>query len=678
MINRRYVKKCGVVLAAMVISASLLTGCAEKSRETIMENPAVADDENTYAMKFSRSTGFYDEDFELEITTDDENAVIYYTIDGSVPDENAEIYETPIKITDRTKEKNILSNIGGMNPSGDYLPDYKVDKGTVIRAAVKYEDGSWSEIQNATYFVGIDRESRYGTLPIVSLYTDSDNLFDYEKGIFVKGKVYDEWIKEDAGNKYLDGWQMTANYTQKGRDWEREAVFEYIPTEGESYMQNVGIRVSGAASRGANQKSIRVTARKDYGEKNIKYQLIPDNIRSDGNGEVEKYKSIVLRNGGNDNEFAKLREPYLQSLVSDRNFDTLEASPCVVFIDGEYWGLYALTEDYSDNYIQNNYGVDNENAIYLKRGEIEDGNEEDIDLYNEMFDFIVQNDMSDEKMYEKAKGMLDMQGFMEYLAFNIYIYNEDSFFKNNNWGMWRSRTVNSENPYEDGVWRMMSYDNDYSTGIYNDGGNYNTNNLKQELGSKITSSGSYRCPKDLLLSLMENEEFRNEFLLTLCDIRNIDFQKGNAVKKLYELKELYDMNVAESIKRFGPEWVVKWHDPQEYFDTEVSELATFINGRYDCFMKHISSAFDDDSLTGVTVCFEDVEDVYINKSRLDTSNDFSGSYFMSCPISITVPKEYSVTAVENSEITFESSNSDGSVTYTILLTGNALIEVSSK
>ena len=52
-----------------------------------------------------------------------------------------------------------------------------------------YEDGSKSEILNGTFFVGIDRESEYGNVPVISIMTDSGNLFDYETGINVMGDL---------------------------------------------------------------------------------------------------------------------------------------------------------------------------------------------------------------------------------------------------------------------------------------------------------------------------------------------------------------------------------------------------------------------------------------------------------------------------------------------------------
>jgi UDP-N-acetylmuramoyl-tripeptide--D-alanyl-D-alanine ligase len=67
----------------------------------------------------------------------------------------------------------------------------------------------------------------------------------------------------------------------------------------------------------------------------LEYPVLGDNPRADGNGQVEKYKSFTLRNGGNDNETTRLRDPFFQRLGSGLNYMTQTSTPCVVFLNGE-------------------------------------------------------------------------------------------------------------------------------------------------------------------------------------------------------------------------------------------------------------------------------------------------------------------------------------------------------
>lgn len=73
-----------------------------------------------------------------------------------------------------------------------------------------------------------------------------------------------------------------------------------------------------------------------------------------------------MRNGGNEYAYSKMQDVFIQSLVSDRAFTTQSSRPCVLFLNGEYWGLYNLMERYSDNYLEEEFGVDKDNVVVIK------------------------------------------------------------------------------------------------------------------------------------------------------------------------------------------------------------------------------------------------------------------------------------------------------------------------
>lgn len=632
-------KKLITVGMWLTLSVMLLTGCKGGNSDTTSTGGQEQIDQITEVAgpepAFSAESGFYDEAFELEITSGSPGAKIYYTLDGSVPDETDILYEEPITIYNKTNDKNVLSSITGVNPSGDFIPAFRVNKCNVVRAVAVLEDGTKTEVTSASYFVGIDREEKYGDVPVISIMTEPDNLFDYETGIYVLGKAYDEWLKE-SDNPWIDGWQREGNYSQKGREWEREATVEYITADGsEGFVQDAGIRIMGAASRAATQKSFRITSREEYEAKTFEYELIPDNLRSDGTGNVEKYKSFILRNGGNDSEYARIRDPYLQSLVKNRAFETMQSTPVVVYLNGEYWGAYTLAEDYNDNYIKHNYGLDNDNVLVVKKGELEDGYEEDMYLYDEMFDFIVDNDMSDPENYAKACELIDMENFTQYAAFNLYVYNKDTFFHGNNYSMWRCVEPVDSSPVGDGKWRMLLYDTEFSTGIYENGNGYKTDNISEIINKGIDWNWK-KNPNNLFVSLLKNEDFRKELILVLCDMRNVDFEENRAVDCLTEMAEDYRVIIPETWERVGPQWLL-WGDMNEYFDTRIGELAMFMTGRYYCFIDIVQDAFElSDSVT-VTVENEDTTSgsVKINTTSLEGISSMTGEYFTEYPITLT-------------------------------------------
>ena len=636
-------KKLSPLIGAMALSFALC-GCGEEKADmskdvapTLTATPVVTEapeEPPKYTETnpvFSVPSGFYKDEFRLEMGCADEKAKIYYTTDGTAPDSSSKLYTSPILLKNATDNNNVLSMQGGAAPGGDYFPDYNITKANVIRAVAYLSDGTVSEISNGTFFVGVDRQENFGDAPVISMFTDPDNLFGYEKGIYIKGKSYDDWIAADSRNKNKQGWEQFGNFSQKGREWEREAIIEYIGSnEGETFTAGVGIRIMGAASRRNMQKSFRLVCREEYGTKSVEYELVPDNERSDGRGVVRSYKTFLLRNGGNDCDYTKFRDPLLQDLVSARDMETQQSTPAVLFIDGEYWGMYALTEDYSEHYIEQNYGIDNNNIIIIKRGGIEGGNEEDIELYSEMKKFIVESDMRDEDNYKKACELLDITSFAEYCAFNIYIDNKDSFFKDNNWSMWRVRDTFPDIEKADGKWRMMVYDTEYSTGLYGDGNDYTSNSLKDAINGSGTGS-------KMLKSLLASEEFKRIFINTLCDMKNIDFEERRVNAAVIKWDSLYRGLVPETIKRFGPDWIVRWNDPKDHYNGQVRTLKSWLSGRNFKFLDKVTATMNLEMPVEVKVSVSDghLGCLNFNTSKVDINSDYTCMYYKECAFTIT-------------------------------------------
>ncbi|MBO5352800.1 MAG: CotH kinase family protein [Lachnospiraceae bacterium] len=594
---------------------------------------------------FSVESGFYEDSVKLDLSCNVEGAKIYYTLDGSTPDETSTLYESTIRIT-RNYSENILSAQKNTSASNTYLPKKPVTKATVVRAVAYLPDGTVTPVCHGSYFVGIDRESQYGDVPVISLITDFDHLYDYETGIYVLGKTHADWLTEDPSHAFLEGWQQLANYSNSGKEWERPISVEYISPDGTpGFKLNMGVRIMGGASRNQTQKSLKLIAREEYGAKALEFELIPDNLRSDGAGVLTRYKSFVLRNGGNDADFGRVRDPLLQALAENCRFETQQATPCIVYLNGEYWGLYSITEDYSDNYFENNYGVDNKNVVLVKCGEIEDGEDEDITLFQDMYNFIVTNDMSRPELYAAACDLVDIGSFIDYFAFELYVANEDSIFENNNWRMWRVREADHATAVADGKWRMAAYDTDYSTGIYSGAASAGTDNIT----ARITASSSeerqanieHYVPLELFRSLLNNDQFREELIVALCDMRNIHFEASRANAALDAMAETYLPLMPDTFKRFGPDWIVN-QNTREYFSGKLDDLGKYLTKRYVSMPTILRQAFGLGQTVKLTVSSSDpaLGTVRLNQSILDLTSSYNGVYFPDLGLTLTaIPAE---------------------------------------
>ena len=246
---------------------------------------------------------------------------------------------------------------------------------------------------------------------------------------------------------------IESNLSQHGREWERSALLQIYEPGSSSPDAELpcGIRVKGGLSRKNSQRSFNLYFRKDYGSKTLNYALLPD---------IDQFKSFSLRNGGNDADQLKFKDVLLQDLLHNRMFATQSSRPAVLFINGEYWGPYCLIEKLSDLFIQEHYGVDADNVVMYKDGELEEGEDDDVLLYEELLSFI-DKDLSDDRNYEQFSKVMDVQSMAEYCAAQIYIGNAD-WMMGKNEGLWRSR----DHSFNEGRWQYILYDTEMSSGTY--------------------------------------------------------------------------------------------------------------------------------------------------------------------------------------------------------------------
>ena len=579
----------------------------EDEGDLILDKEATLDEPEA-----SQKSGFYTEDIEIELTLPESmqgKGKILYTTDCSTPladgsNEKAVEYTEPISVT-------------AVSSSSQYA------KPRVIRAIAVDDEGNYSNVATFTYFCGTNMDQEQ-TLPVISLVTDSDNLYDSETGLF-----------KHTG--------------ESGIDWERPAAFSFFSTDGtEQVNMDIGIRLHGGASRDFNLKSFRLYARSDYDEQNyFEYDFFSDSIipalESNSTRDViTSFKHLILRNGGNEGsswDTTMMRDAVIQSLMTDTSLDLQAYCPTVVYLNGSFYGIMNLRERYDRYYLASHYNCDKDDVVIYGfwyegkdiRFTVADGAEEEKDYIEDFYEFVRENDLSEAENYQYVADRLDIENYIDYICVEVFSGNVD--WPANNTRVWRY-TADAQKAYGlDGKLRFMLYDTDFGLGLYG------RSSSEDYLGNAL-KVGSSEWPNNedstlLLRKLLENDEFKAQFESRYMDLLNSNFSYDFVSNRLDE--------AAEKIKPYFEEHKSKyWSDS---LSNNVNTCKNFAHYRGSAAFKEMQNHQGLGDKYTITVGISDVEglaSVDVNSiTGIDSESvyvdgdTFTGQYAVNVPVTVT-------------------------------------------
>ena len=517
----------------------------------------------------SHESGIYKESIDLTFN-EEEYYEIRYTLDGSDPQIDSLLYESRIELNDSNLNATKIANIQSTFNGVDKVRDDDINKATVVKA--RYFDGELP-IGNpfiGTYFIWEDTEIDY-SFDIVSLTTDPDNLYSPDDGIHVVGDIFEKQAPQNP-----DG-STPANYNQRGVEWEREANIEFFTSDGVKVYENgLGIRIFGGWSRANTKKSFKLFAKSEYGDSTFDYPFF-DNMLDEKGELIDSFERLLLRTGGNDGEYALFRDPLADSLV-DGMLDYQNYKQVILFLNGEYWGIYHLREHMDQNYLASHYDVDSEdvNIIAYNPDGLESyaGDEKELERFEEFMKFVDNNDISDANNYDYVKEMLDVESFMDYYITQIFINNVD--WPANNAKVWRYSGDKSKLEIKDGKYRYLLYDTEFSFGLYT-GASAAAHNYFEFLHEDTDAVWPNPTWSTLFYrNFMENEEFKDMFILKFTDLLNSRFNKDLVLNRIDEMTKLYKPEMEDYLNRWNF-WAVK--DVSSWEANQVGLLKEFSEKR---------------------------------------------------------------------------------------------------
>ena len=541
-----------------------------------------------FNLRFSHTGHFYTENIYVEITASIEDAVIYYTTNGSDP------------VRGLTSQHNrrytgpILISAGDSNTP------------TVLKARAFLSDDIYSNILTHTYFVSADIYSRFSQdLYVFSISSDPFNLFDHDRGILVAGRLREEWHAANPGRHANPPYP--ANFNIRGREGERPGYVQVINARGELVIsQAIGIRVRGGWSRAASRQSLGLYARREYDPVFDRFYHDFFRFFNDlGRGRstvrgtdtpVESFTQIVLRNGGNDRNGAHVREELSHTLAKQAGFLDYKGgvAPAAMFLNGEYRGFFWLQQMYPAYYFFDHYG------------EVPKSNIEVLYWFEEPHS--VRMDGNDEAFHDFASRVC-ITNYIQYFAFQIYIANRD--WPHNNLKFWRFNGEGGEavNRYFDGKFRMLPYDMEMAWGMYGQ------NARERHIGRVRDTTASFR-------NLMRRDDMVEKFCNQMFDFIHTIFRPENVIEILYRLIDLQDDEIHFAIRRGASS------TNRRQLERERESIVRFAESRAEHVIDDMARSFGlENRRYNVTVTGKAGTTVRLNTLSLDGAGVIESSYF---------------------------------------------------
>lgn len=555
----------------------------------------------------SQTPGIYTQSFELAFD-DVENYQLRYTLDGNDPTKESMLYTRPIFIEEGKNTPLRYAGISATFYEAIKLSKSDVNRGVVVKAQYFKEDSPVGEMFVGSYFVWNEGSQRY-SMDVVSLTTDSANLFDANNGIYVFGDAFKKIAPQNP-----DG-STPANYNQRGREWEREAHLEFFDTEGTLYFeQNIGIRTLGGWSRANPKKSFRLFARKEYDSKSsFEYPFFENLIDSKGYV-IDDYQNILLRTGGNDWEYTLFRDVLTDELARGI-LDFQEYKPVILFINGEYWGIYNLREHMDENYIAAHYNIEPKEVAmlaYIPDGvELYAGTESDKTDYEQFLSETENMDFALAESFDYINSKVDITNFIDYYITQIYVNNVD--WPGNNSKVWRytGEDVDINSDVKDGRYRFLLFDTEFNFGLYEGPNAAKNNSFKLLSDSKSQVWPNPAWSTIFFRKFMENETFRNKFFIRMEDLLNSRFEKNRVFSTIKELTAVYEPEMDEYIQRWKF-WAMK--DSAEWKSKQVFSLYEFATKRVDYLFSYAITDYKLEGAKKIVVQREADLEIRVNDS----------------------------------------------------------------
>ena len=386
--------------------------------------------------------------------------------------------------------------------SEKYEGPIQIRQTTVIRAMAQEEGKLSSDVYTATFIVGQSHD-----LPVVSLVTDPEHLWG-PNGMYKNGDISVKEIREPAH-------------------------FSYSGEDG-SFAINCMTNMHGVSTVTAFDKKTFAVRFYDYLDGPLHYDVFED-------GEVTDFSSLIIRTSHESTVSTQMHDAFISHVATQVSDSVLtqKYKYVVLYLNGEYWGIYAIRERHSPEHYASYRQVPPE-TVEVVRYMIDEYND-----LNKLYQFLEYNSLRSEKDYAYACSVLDMESFADWLIFETYVDDIDIY---ENVRYYRSSV--------DGLWRMGLADCDLG--------------MVGATAAFGTIDQSFHHGR-LIGALLDNESFQKLMAERMAELFAGPMSDENMIALIHQMADQIRSETFNEQQRWGT-----WQEGWEIF---VEDMVEFCDGR---------------------------------------------------------------------------------------------------
>lgn len=412
-----------------------------------------------------------------------------------------------------------------------------------------------------------------GVINIASTTVVRTKAFSSLPGVppsFIQNNTY--FINASHNLAVLSVYGDNVNTLFGGTSLQPDAAIEYFDKNNQFRVEATGIaNKHGNDSWAYNQRGIDFVTKDQYGyDYALRWKLFNYKNRNE-------FQRIIIKALANDNYpfengGAHIRDPYVSTITQRGNLylDARTYEPCVLYVNGQYWGLYDMREKVDDADFTDYYFNSDEKGVQMLKTWggtwSEYGGAQAQTDWDNLMNYILTNNMALQSNYNYVDSLYNTKSLVDYFILNSYVVCSDWLNWNTEW--WRGINPNANKK----KWRYCLWDEDATfghyinyTGIPDQSAQADPCNPEQ-LGDM---GGQGHVP--ILNALINNATFRQYYVSRYADLSNTVFSCTN-------MQFVLDSLIALSAPEM-PAQIARWGGTVAAWQANVLTLKNFIDDR---------------------------------------------------------------------------------------------------